>query len=107
MLYCNTATVATTRRAGTGLGAGWAGAGRAGHARSSQAGRWGVQAADSRRGHAQEARACGHWERAGARGRRQGAEGAQPGQLGARAGLVGWSCTQLGFQPGFSTRNFS
>ena len=29
MLYCNTVTVATTRRAGTGLGAGWAGAGRA------------------------------------------------------------------------------
>ena len=47
MLYCNTATVAATRRAGVGLGAGWAGVGRAarraGRARSAQA--WCARAA--------------------------------------------------------------
>ena len=114
MLYCNTATVATTRRAGTGLGAGRA----ARRAERTGGCAWGARAG-----------AAGSWERgrAGLRSRRRQARGARGRRglsagrvagrrwargapaawaLGARPGIAGWPglctrCTPLGFQPGF------
>ena len=89
MLYCNTATVATTRRAGAGLGAGWAGAGRAWSTRAGVRGARG--AGNSRQG----ARRVGRWSARGAGG--LGAGRGRPGRwaraawaLGARAGRAGW-----------------
>ena len=71
----------------------------------------GAQAAGSRRG--RHGRASAGRAGQAAAGARQGAAGRgraqqrEAGELGARAGPVGCSCTRLGFQPGFSTRNFS
>ena len=96
------------RRAAAGAGArgrhGLAGAGLAGGAGGRQ--------------QARAARACRRWTRgAGGSRRAVGCGKARQGaatrgrrsawELGARAGPVGCSCTRLGFQPGFSTRNFS
>ena len=62
-----------------------AGAGRSGRAGARQQARQAREARQARGAHG----ACVAWA------------------LGARAGPVGCSCTRLGFQPGFSTRNFS
>ena len=98
MLYCNTATVATTRRAGAGLSAGWA--------RGASAERAGGRAG---------ACAGGRFRQLGARAR--GAAGARQAGAGRAvwllgSGRAGWPglctrCTPLGFQPGFLTLYFS
>ena len=120
MLYCNTVTVAATRRAGAGLGAqalGWAcrrarrrqSAGARGSRRGAQVGRrWGAQAGMRGRarrasGTAGRARRAGSWA-AGARAVGRGARAAGHGrraawELGERPGHAGWPglCTPLGF----------
>ena len=99
MLYCNTATIAATRRAGAGLGAlelgRPSGGGRMGAGRT---GRWAQERAAGQRQQAWGARAASV---AGARGRRMqgaGARGVQAagvlGNTGARgeAGHAAWAC---------------
>ena len=70
MLYCNTVTVATTRRAGTGLGAGWAGAGRVGRTRGRRRHwRGALGSVQQARGHCTDARVrAAALERAGRAG---------------------------------------
>ena len=102
MLYCNTAIVAMTRRAGARLGAGWAGAGcaarHAGRARSAQAGVCGapgraLQAA-GRAGAGRSGRA-GVWSRwwqvRGARDRRGAGAGREAGRRWARGERAAWA----------------
>ena len=83
-------------------GARWAG--RAGARRASMLGRAGRQAHGRRQALTGDS-STGRSGRAGARQQARGACVAWA--LGARPGPVGCSCTRLGFQPGFSTLNFS
>ena len=88
MLYCNTATVATTWGAGAGLGPGWVGAGcaarLAGRARSAQADVRGARAG-----------AAGNWARGRGAQRAQGREEQARG-AGGRQALGSWGTRSLG-----------
>ena len=118
MLYCNTATVPTTRRVGTGLGARLGAQGARGARRRVCVGRTSGRCRQlgSRAGAVDSGRAGVRSRRGAGTGRTTGkrwARGAGAAwALGARPGRAGWPglctrCTPLGFQPGFSTRYFS
>ena len=105
MLYCNTATVAATRRAGVGLGAGWAGVGRAAR-RAGRARRRGARGRQADAGRRRACRALGArdcWASGRRRDRRAGKRWTQAwarGTLGVSArgawlgsaGRASWAC---------------